>query len=129
VGRESDPFFKELNGFGRVDDGRPPVADVVENVSRIASAPPSLWIRNPATAAFRIDPGTNDGIVNTARQVLPGAKLAGVVVGDHADVIGDYDRTDLTTDQPMNTGIFRSGAGFGDDQFVDLYRRVADALS
>jgi hypothetical protein len=129
VGRESDPFFTELNGFGRVDDGRPPVADVVQNVSRIAAALPSLWIRNPATAAFRIDPGTNDGIVNTARQVLPGAKLAGVVVGDHADVIGDYDRTDLATDQPMNTGIFRSGAGFGDDQFVELYRRIADALS
>jgi pimeloyl-ACP methyl ester carboxylesterase len=129
VGRESDPFYGELNGFGRVDDGRPPVTDVVQNVSRIADAPQSVWIRNAGTAAFRIDPGTNDGIVNTARQVLPGAKLAGVIVGDHADVIGDYDRTDLATNQPMNTGIFRSGAGFGDDQFVELYRRVADALS
>ena len=29
----------------------------------------------------------------------------------------------------MNTGIFRSGAGFGEDQFVELYRRVAAALS
>jgi hypothetical protein len=28
----------------------------------------------------------------------------------------------------MNTGIFRSGAGFGDDQFFELYRRVAGAL-
>jgi pimeloyl-ACP methyl ester carboxylesterase len=127
--RESDPFYKELNGFGHVDDRQPPITDIVENVSRIADAPRSLWIRNHATAAFRIEPGTNDGIVNTARQVLPGATLAGVVVGDHADVIGDYDRTDLATDQPMNTGIFRSGAGFGDDQFVELYRRVAGALS
>jgi hypothetical protein len=29
----------------------------------------------------------------------------------------------------MNTGIFRSGAGFGDDQFFPLYRHVASALS
>jgi hypothetical protein len=53
--------------------------------------------RQQATARFRIEPGTNDGIVNTSRQVLPGATLAGVVVGDRADVLGDYDRIDLAT--------------------------------
>ena len=57
------------------------------------------------------------------------AATLGVIVGDHADVLGDYDRIDIATEQPMNTGIFRSGAGFGDDQFFELYRRVASALS
>ena len=126
--RESDPFYRELNGFGHVDDRRSTHPDVLKNVSRIADGPQSLWIRNPATEVFRIEAGTNDGIVNTARQVLPGATLAGIVVGDHADVLGDYDRIDLATEQPMNTGIFRSGAGFGDDQFVELYRRVAASM-
>ncbi|MGO9833776.1 MAG: esterase/lipase family protein [Polyangiaceae bacterium] len=127
-GRKSDAFYKELNAFGHVDDREPTVPAVLDNVSRIADAPQSVWIRNPTTAPFQIEPGTNDGIVNTARQVLPGATLAGVVVADHADVLGDYDRFDLATDQPMNTGIFRSGADFGDDQFVELYRRVAAAM-
>ncbi len=45
-------------------------------------------------------------------------------MGDHADVLGNYDRIDLATGQRMNMGIFRSGAGFGDDQFVELYRRI-----
>ena len=40
--------------------------------------------------------------------------------GDHADVLGDYDRIDIATSLPMNTGIFRSGAGFGNDQFFEL---------
>jgi pimeloyl-ACP methyl ester carboxylesterase len=127
--RESDAFYKELNGFGRTGVQEPTIAAVQGNVARIADATHDLWIRNPRTQPFRIDPGTNDGIVNTARQVLPGAELAGVIVGDHADVLGDYDRIDIATEQPMYTGIFRSGAGFGDDQFFELYRRVASALS
>jgi len=127
-GRESDPFYTELNGLGHADDSKPATQDVLENVGRIADAPPAIWIRNIASPSFRIEPGTNDGVVNTARQVLPGARLAGIVVGDHADVIGDYDRIDLATGLPMNTGIFRSGACFGDDQFLELYRRVADSM-
>src|SRR5262249_61186991 len=102
---------------------------VQRNVAPIAAAPPALRTRTPRPPPFRIDSGTNDAIVNTARQLLPSAELAGVVGGDHADVLGDYDRIDIATGQPMNTGIFRSGAGFGDDQFFELYRRVASALS
>jgi hypothetical protein len=44
-------------------------------------------------------------------------------------VLGDYDRIDIATGQPMTTGIFRSGARFGDDQFFELYGRIASALS
>lgn len=127
--RESDAFYKELNDLCRTGDHEPITAAVRANVQRIADAPHALWIRNPRTLAFGIDPDTNDGIVNTARQLLPATEPAGVIVGDHADVLGDYDRIDIATEQPMNTGIFRSGAGFGDDQFFELYRRVASALS
>lgn len=58
--------------------------------------------------------------------------FGGCVVADHADVIGHYDRRDpLSLDlhgqaKPINDGFFRSGAGFGDDQFFKLYERVAD---
>jgi len=58
--------------------------------------------------------------------------FGGCVVADHADVIGHYDRRDpLSFDlrgetRPINDGFFRSGAGFGDDQFFKLYERVAD---
>ncbi len=128
-GRESDPFYAELNGFGHTDDAQVPVGAVLANVEAIRNARAELWISSPTARPFQIEPGTNDGVVNTARQLLPGATLAGVIVGDHADVLGDYDRIDIAKDEPMNTGLFRSGAGFGDDQFVELYRRVAAALT
>jgi hypothetical protein len=44
-------------------------------------------------------------------------------------VLGDYDRIDSATSLPMNTGIFRSGAGFGNGQFFEPYGRIASALS
>ena len=40
-----------------------------------------------------------------------------------------YDRIDIATEQPMTTGIFRSGASFGGDQFFELNGRIASALS
>ncbi len=123
--RTSDGFYVELHGFG-VDEA--PSAQVRANLARLSDAPASLWIHSPETPALRVTPNSNDGVVNTARQILDGAEIGGVAVADHADVLGDYDRVDIATGQPMNTGIFRSGAEFGDDQFVELYRRVARAL-
>lgn len=123
--RTSDAFYTELHSFGC--DGAPSRA-VEANLARFASAPESLWIRSPVTPALHVTPNANDGVVNTARQLLDSAELGGVAVADHADVLGDYDRIDIATGEPMNTGIFRSGAEFGDDQFVELYVRVARAL-
>jgi len=74
----------------------------------------------------------NDGVVNTIRQVVnPDARsqVGGIVVADHADVLGHYDRQDsLIEGNPYNAGLFHSGAGFGDDEFFKLYRRVAEAI-
>jgi pimeloyl-ACP methyl ester carboxylesterase len=123
--RTSDAFYTELHGFG-CDTA--PSAEVEANIERLSGAPEPLWIRSPETQVLRVTADTNDGVVNTARQILDGAEIGGVAVADHADVLGDYDRMDIATGEPMNTGIFRSGAEFGDDEFVELYRRVARAL-
>jgi pimeloyl-ACP methyl ester carboxylesterase len=125
--QKSDPFYAELNSFGSAG-ASPATPAVTENIRRIASAEQGAWIRSAASVPFRIDLATNDGIVNTARQLVEGADLGGILVADHADVIGDYDRWDKATGLAMDTGIFHSGAGFGDDQFFELYGRVAAAL-
>jgi pimeloyl-ACP methyl ester carboxylesterase len=127
-GRKSDPFYAELNSFGHVDNGAPGPA-VNHAVEVLAHQDAAIWIKNPSSQPLQITAATNDGIVNTARQLLPDGSLGGIVLADHADVLGHYDRIDLATGKPMNTGIFRSGAGFGDDEFTELYRRVARALS
>ncbi|HME70169.1 MAG TPA: hypothetical protein VKM54_09925 [Myxococcota bacterium] len=50
-------------------------------------------------------------------------------MADHADVLGHYDRQDALIDgKPYNTGMFHSGAAFGDDEFYRLYRGVAQAI-
>ena len=57
------------------------------------------------------------------------SQVGGFVVADHADVLGHYDRQDsLIEGSPYNAGLFHSGAGFGDDEFFKLYRRVAEAI-
>ncbi|HEX4446716.1 MAG TPA: hypothetical protein VH044_08270, partial [Polyangiaceae bacterium] len=88
-------------------------------------------VRNPDAEVPIFDPSTNDGVVNAMTQILrgPGARMGGLVLADHGDVIGHYDRMDpLTNGAPINDGVFRSGAGFGDDQFFELYGRVAQAF-
>jgi pimeloyl-ACP methyl ester carboxylesterase len=126
-GRKSDPFYAELHGFGQMDNAASGFA-VNRNIDLLRQAEVGLWIHNPRAQRFEISASANDGIVNTARQLLPEAALGGIAVGDHADVLGHYDRVDLSTGKPMNTGVFRSGAGFGDDEFIELYRRVAGAF-
>lgn len=81
-------------------------------------------------AEIRID--DNDGVVDSARQLLTeeGDALAGVVLGDHADVLGRYDNIDhLIDDRPQQAGTFHSGAIFSDDTFFKLYRDVAKIIA
>ena len=112
---------------------------VLEHSSAVA-------VRNPSAHLATLDASSNDGVVNTARQILlpsgrdrqaapagsPEPIFGGCIVADHVDVIGHYDRRDPLSfgpdgkTQPINEGFFRSGAGFGDDQFFRLYERVAE---
>src|SRR5438094_10342965 len=74
----------------------------------------------------------NDGVVNTVRQIVNRGRreeVGGLVVADHADALGHYDRQDaLIGGRPYNRGLFHSGAAFGDDEFFGLYRRGVQAI-
>ncbi|HKP58230.1 MAG TPA: hypothetical protein VJV78_15995 [Polyangiales bacterium] len=87
----------------------------------------------------QLDAGHNDGVVNAARQLIDPSnadELAGIVVADHFDVVGYYDRYMFQTDEEGNdeatqvlSGLLHSGSGFRDDQFFELYRRIADVIA
>ena len=103
---------------------------VQENL-RVLNAFPGPVVGSPTAEVPAFDASTSDGIVNAATQILrsPGARPGGIVLADHGDVIGHYDRQDpLTNGTPINDGIFRSGSGFGDDQFFALYEEVSGAF-
>jgi len=93
---------------------------------------PDLVIRSEEGKMAPISPTLNDGVVNTVRQIVNAGRrgeVGGFVVADHADVLGHYDRQDsLIEGSPYNAGLFHSGAGFRDDEFFRLYRRVAQAI-
>lgn len=75
---------------------------------------------------------SNDGIVDTCRQVLPVSietvadeieRVAALVIADHIDVIGYY-RGAADSDN----GFLTSGSGFGDAEFESLYAAIAEEL-
>jgi pimeloyl-ACP methyl ester carboxylesterase len=74
-----------------------------------------------------VDARSNDGVVNTARQV--DGTFLGLVVGDHADVLGRYRRTDPLDGRVLDPGLLTSGARFGDDQFFSLLDLVASGIA
>jgi hypothetical protein len=90
-------------------------------------------------APLPIDAEANDGVVNSARQLFDPSdpdELAGIVVGDHFDVVGYYDRHAWMLDgdgelrfEQVLSGLLHSGSGFRDDQFFELYGRVANAVA
>lgn len=127
----ADPFFKDLYDLTADTRDAPPT-----DVTRLAL----VRLNEMARAAIRSQPApptfteaSSDGVINCARQLLDPTnpdELAGIVVADHADVLGHYDRQDaFVDDKPLNLGLFHSGAGFRDDQFYELWRRVAQVLA
>jgi hypothetical protein len=87
----------------------------------------------------RLDAGHNDGVVNAARQLVDPSnpdELAGIVVADHFDVVGYYDRYMFRADEQGDeqttqvlSGLLHSGSGFRDDQFFELYRRIGNVIA
>jgi hypothetical protein len=99
-----------------------------------------LVIRAPGVEVpSKLDAGHNDGVVNSARQLMDPDdpdELAGIVIGDHFDVVGYYDRYRWVVDgegraQPETvvSGLLHSGSAFRDDQFFELYGRVASVIA
>jgi hypothetical protein len=143
VPRTCDRFFALLHALtARNAPTSPTTLEALQVLERSSA----LVIRNPSAHLAALGAGASDGVVNTARQILlpstrdrraapagsPEPIFGGCIVADHADVIGHYDRRDPLSfgpdgkTQPINDGFFRSGAGFGDDQFFKLYERVAE---
>lgn len=146
---DSDPFFGDLyTRTAETSSGAPsPVA--AEAAARLTrelrlhgSGGPSRRcrvIKFPEAPELDVTAASNDGIVNSAHQLLdPGSpeELAGIVVADHADVIGHYDRLELRAAagggavgwSRYKRGLFRSGSRFRDEQFFELYGAIADEL-
>jgi hypothetical protein len=126
--QHASPFFADLYALTSGDGQACPVAAAVNLAAELLNARASEAIRPVGCAPPVFTPRNNDGVVNSARQLLdPGDRsmLGGVFVADHADVLGYYDHVDtLVTGRPLNQSVFRSGAGFCDDEFFELYRRV-----
>jgi len=133
-GRPSDSFFTDMYGLAKGDGNASPAVDGCRRLLQdLMKRQPDLVIRSDHSrmpGAIHVE--LNDGVVNTIRQVVDPddrSQVGGFVVADHADVLGHYDRQDsLIEGTAYNAGLFHSGAGFGDDEFFKLYRRVAEAI-
>jgi pimeloyl-ACP methyl ester carboxylesterase len=141
----ADAFFRELSrrvsGWetGCAEEGDLVLASVARLRQALLSDSIPVIKADGIELPHRVDAGHNDGVVNSARQLMdPSApdELAGIVVGDHFDVVGYYDRSAWTVDahgheQAMElvSGLLHSGSGFGDNQFFELYRSVANVIA
>jgi triacylglycerol lipase len=81
-----------------------------------AQVPAGPWIGHRKMA---IAPDSNDGLVPAWSQTLDG-RAAGIVLGDHLDVIGHYEAAGAT--------FLRSGSGFDDARFRALWRQVGQCI-
>jgi triacylglycerol lipase len=93
-------------------------------------------IGRPGVQPRVVDDVVNDGIVNTCAQWLDGAALGGVVLADHIDLIGHYERTSLTIEdggrvreEIVNRGLMSSGSQFGDAELTQLYGAIARCIA
>jgi hypothetical protein len=138
-----DAFFRDLSARTAGDHGRAcgdeRVVDRALLRLRSFVAHPGGVIHSEAVVPpSTLDAGTNDGIVNSGRQLIrpdDPNELVAVVLADHFDVIGHYDRTVFVADEHGNeskrdltSGLLHSGNQFRDDQFFELWRRVAQTI-
>lgn len=144
--RPADAFFRALSerasgwSNGSAEEGPGVQASVARLRRALIESADDLVIRAPGVELpGEIDAGHNDGVVNAARQLMDpddAGELAGVVVADHFDVVGYYDRRAWVADgegeeRPvqMLSGLLHSGSGFRDAEFFELYRRVANTIA
>jgi hypothetical protein len=128
---DAAPFFRDLYALTAGDNTRPISAVVKAAVGRL-NAHAAEAMRPDGTEAPVFDARISDGVVNSARQLIEPhdrSTLGGIIVADHVDVLGYYDGVDsLVSGRALNESVFRSGAGFCDDLFFELYRRVAESI-
>jgi pimeloyl-ACP methyl ester carboxylesterase len=146
-----DSFFRALSeraeGWktGCAEEGEHVIASVARlkrALTQTAHNDNALVLRAPGIELpDLLDAGHNDGVVNSARQLLnpdDPEELAAIVVADHFDVVGYYDRYIWKSDAPgllgedqtqVLSGLLHSGCNFRDDQLFELYHRVADVIA
>ena len=135
----SDAFYKDMYGLAHDWCGKEiaaPVNEAAKVLRAVLASSPAEVIHSPHSMTLvdlfeQTDPFLNDGVVNTARQLLDPShneQFGGLVIADHGDVLGHYDRRDALAAGHVNAGLFHSGAGFGDDEFFTLYQRVTEAI-
>jgi pimeloyl-ACP methyl ester carboxylesterase len=141
-----DAFFRALSArasgwsTGCAEEGPLVMASVARLEQALADKADRLLIKAPSVdLPAELDAGHSDGVVNAARQLIDPSdpdELAGIVVSDHFDVVGYYDRRVWITDEHgreqstlVLSGLLHSGSSFRDPQFFELYRRVADAIA
>jgi len=99
-------------------------AGAADGAFRPRRFPTGTWIAagGPGAGRDAVEdaPRANDGIVPVSSQTLRG-RAARLVLADHLDVIGHFERRG-------NTTLFKSGADFGQREFEALWRFVAEAL-
>jgi hypothetical protein len=75
----------------------------------------------------QLHPWENDGIVNTASMVWPGAGDTILVPADHMDVVGHYRRAAAAgpSRRAYHTyDLLASRSGFGEETFRDVWQDV-----
>jgi pimeloyl-ACP methyl ester carboxylesterase len=101
--------------------------------------PRRVLAADPELIPEQLDAAVNDGVVNSVRQLMDpedADEIAGLVVADHFDVVGHYDRalfvtdpkTGKTREEDKVSGLLHSGSRFRDDQFFNLIERLADVM-
>jgi len=98
---------------GRVHRQYPYSTPGVEDMKRIRDQLP-----------FQLDAGTNDGIVPALSQLW--GRLGGVVLGDHLDVVGQFQH--VWEGEVYSTWL-HSGSSFDDKRFQKLWKDVADVIA
>ncbi len=86
----------------------------------------AMTLRMPSQAKHALpslDSRANDGVVSSLRQAA--GQPIGVVIGDHADVLGRYRRVSPLDGKPIDAGLLTSGASFDDTVFFEMVERIA----
>jgi hypothetical protein len=145
VGTPPDALFLLLSSLAsgrnsQCNERDPVLPGSLERLEQALSDPRRAIAAAPELLPERVDQLMNDGVVNSARQLINPQdpdELAAIVVGDHFDVLGHYDRTAWVTDpktgeekeETIVSGLLHSGSEFRDTQFFALMDQVSALLA
>jgi|HubBroStandDraft_1064217.scaffolds.fasta_scaffold34279_2 pimeloyl-ACP methyl ester carboxylesterase len=122
-GKRNATLFTRLQAMTAAGGNDEEDPSVVANIERMTKG--QIFTAGPAV---ELDPHSNDGLVNTARQLVAGARLGGVVVADHIDVVGQYNRTNPVDNSTIVYELLTSGAGFNDEVFFALFAAISRTI-